>query len=58
LKKSKQVADVIDDSGDLNDTHFSSGDDDDSAIPAMPLDSHAPPRSRKKILPKFSLDAS
>jgi hypothetical protein len=57
-KKSKQVADVIDNSEDLDDTHFSSGDDDDSAIPAMPLDSRPPPRSEKKILPKFGLDAS
>jgi hypothetical protein len=29
-KTKKQVADVIEDSEDLNDTHFSSGDDDDS----------------------------
>jgi hypothetical protein len=57
-KKSKQVADVVDDSEDHDDTHLSSGDDDDSAIPAIPLDSRAPPRSEKKILPKFGLDAS
>jgi hypothetical protein len=41
-KKKKQVADVVANSEDLDDTHFSSGDDDDSAIPANPLDSHPP----------------
>jgi hypothetical protein len=56
-KKKKQVADVIDNSEDLDDTHFSSGDD-DSAIPAKPLDSRSPLRPGKKILPKFGLDAS
>jgi hypothetical protein len=39
LKKKKQVADVVEDSEDLDDTHFSSGDDDDSVIPAAPLNS-------------------
>jgi hypothetical protein len=57
-KKKKQVADVIEDSEDLDDTHFSSGDDDDSVIPAKPLDSRPPLRPEKKILPKFGLDAS
>jgi hypothetical protein len=57
-KKSKQVVYVINDSEDLDDTHFSSGDDDGSVIPAMPLDSRPPPRSGKKIHPKFGLDAS
>jgi hypothetical protein len=57
-KKKKQVANVIDDSEDLGDTYFSSGDDDDSVIPAKPLDSRPPLRPGKKILPKFSLDAS
>jgi hypothetical protein len=57
-KKKKQVADVIDDLEDLDDTHFSSGDDDDSVIVAKPLDSRPPLRPRKKILPKFGLDAS
>jgi hypothetical protein len=42
----------------IGDTHFSSGDDDDSVIPAKPLDSHPPLRAGKKILPKFGLDAS
>jgi hypothetical protein len=57
-KKKKQVVDVVDDLEDLDDTHFSSGDDDDSVIPAQPLDSRPPLRPRKKILPKFGLDAS
>jgi hypothetical protein len=38
-KKKKHVADVVEDSEDLDDTHFSSGDDDDSVIPAAPLSS-------------------
>jgi hypothetical protein len=49
--------DVVEDSEDLGDTHFSSGDDDDSVISAKPLDSHPPPQAGKKILPKFGLDA-
>jgi hypothetical protein len=57
-KKKKQVADVIEDSEDLDDTYFSSGDDDDSVIPAAPLNSRPPLRLGKKILPKFGLDAS
>jgi hypothetical protein len=57
-KKKKQVAGVIEDSEDLDDTHFSSGDDDDSVIPATPLNSHPPLRLGKKILLKFGLDAS
>jgi hypothetical protein len=50
--------DIIEDSEDLGDTHLSSGDDDDSVIPAVPLDSRPPLRAGKKILPKFGLDAS
>jgi hypothetical protein len=57
-KKKKQVADVVEDSEDLDDTHFSSGDDDDSVIPAAPLNSRPPLRLGKKILLKFGLDAS
>jgi hypothetical protein len=58
--KKKQVVDtdVIKDLEDLGDTHFSSGDDDDSVIPAKPLDSRPPPQAGKKILLKFGLDAS
>jgi hypothetical protein len=56
-KKKKQVADVVEDSEDLDDTHFSSGDD-DSVIPAAPLNSRPPLRLGKKTLPKFGLDAS
>jgi hypothetical protein len=42
--KKKQVVDtnIVEDSEDLGDTHFSSGDDDDSVIPANPLDSRPP----------------
>jgi hypothetical protein len=57
-KKKKQVADVGEDSEDLDDTHFSSGDDDDNVIPAAPLNSRPPLRLGKKVLPKFGLDAS
>jgi hypothetical protein len=58
--KRKQVVDtdIIEDSEDLGDTHFSFGDDDDSVIPAKPLDSRSPLRVGKKILLKFGLDAS
>jgi hypothetical protein len=57
-KKKKQVADVIEDSEDLDDTHFTSGDDGDSVIPAAPLNSRLPLRLGKKTLPKFGIDAS
>jgi hypothetical protein len=50
--------DIVEDLEDLGDTHFSSGDDDDSVIPTEPLDSRPPLRAGKKILPKFGLDAS
>jgi hypothetical protein len=58
--KKKRVVDtdIVEDSEDLGDTQFSSGDDDDSVIPAKPLDSRPPLRVGKKILPKFGLDAS
>jgi hypothetical protein len=60
LAKKKQVVDtdIVKDSEDLGDTHFSSGDDDDSVIPAKPLDSRPPLRVGKKVLPKFGLDMS
>jgi hypothetical protein len=57
-KKKKQVADVIEDLDDFDDTHFSSGNDDDSMIPAVPLNSRPPLRLGKKTLSKFGLDAS
>jgi hypothetical protein len=34
--------DIVEDSEDLGNTHLSSGDDDDSVIPAKPLDSLPP----------------
>jgi hypothetical protein len=58
-KKKKIVdTDIIKDSEDLGDTHFSCGDDDDSVIPAKPLDSCPPLRVGKKISPKFGHDTS
>jgi hypothetical protein len=59
LATKKKVVDtnIIEDSEDLGDTHFSSGDDDDSVIPVVPLNSRPPLRLGKKILPKFGLDA-
>jgi hypothetical protein len=41
-KKKVVDADIVEDSNDLGDTHFSSGDDDDSTIPATPLSSRPP----------------
>jgi hypothetical protein len=51
-------ADFVEDSEDLGNTHFSSGDDDAGVIPARPLDNRPPLQVGKKILPKFGLDAS
>jgi hypothetical protein len=56
--KRQRIADVVEDSEDPDDTHFTSGDDDNSAIPASPLSHRPPPRTEKKILPKFRIDAS
>jgi hypothetical protein len=56
--KRQRIVDVVDDSEDLDDTHFTSGDDSNSAIPASPLSRHPPPRTKKKILPKFRINAS
>jgi hypothetical protein len=56
--KRQRVADVVDDSEDLDDTHFSSGDNDNSAILVSPLSRRPPPRTEKKIVPKFGIDAS
>jgi hypothetical protein len=39
MKKKVVDADIVKDSEDLGDTHFSSGDNDDSVIPAAPLSS-------------------
>jgi hypothetical protein len=56
--KRQRIADVVEDSEDLDDTRFTSGDDGDSAIPASPLSRRPPPRAEKKVLPKFGIDAS
>jgi hypothetical protein len=50
--------DRVEDSEDFDDHDFSSYEDDDLAIPAKPLASRPPPRSGKKVLPNFSIDAS
>jgi hypothetical protein len=58
--KRKHVVDVdrVEDSEDFDDHILSSDDDDGSPIPAKPLDSRRPPRTRKKVLSNFSVDAS
>jgi hypothetical protein len=56
--KRQRVADVVQDSEDLDDAHFSSGDDDNSAIPASPLSRRPPSRTEKRIVLKFGIDAS
>jgi hypothetical protein len=56
--KKQLIADVVEDSEDLDDAHLTSGDDDDSPIPAMPLSSRPPLRVGKRALPKFGIDAS
>jgi hypothetical protein len=56
--KKQLIADVVEDSEDLDDTHLSSGDDDDSTIPVAPLSSRPPLRAGKRALPKFGVDAS
>jgi hypothetical protein len=56
--KRQRNTDVVDDSEDLDDTRFTSGDDGNSAIPALPLSCRPPPRTEKKIIPKFGIDAS
>jgi hypothetical protein len=56
--KRQRVADVVQDSEDLDDTHLSSGDDDNSGIPASPLNRRSPPRTEKRVVPKFGIDAS
>jgi hypothetical protein len=57
-KRQAMDTDIVKDSEDLGDTHFSSGDDVNTVIPAKPLDSRPPLRAGKKILPKFGLDTS
>jgi hypothetical protein len=56
--KRQRIADVVEDSEDPDDTHFTSGDDGNSAIPASPLSRRPPPQTEKKILPKFGIDTS
>jgi hypothetical protein len=58
--KRADVEDVdrVEDSKELGARSPSSGDDDDAAILAKPLDSRPPPQAGKKVLPNFDLDAS
>jgi hypothetical protein len=56
--KKQRIADVVEDSEDFDDTHFTLGDDGNSAIPASPLCCRPPLRIGKKTLPKFRIDAS
>jgi hypothetical protein len=50
--------DRVEDSEDFDGRDFNSDEDDDPAIPAKPLNSRPPPRSGKKVLPNFGVDAS
>jgi hypothetical protein len=50
--------DRVEDSEDFDDHILSSDDDDGLAIHAKPLDSRPPPRTEKKVLPNFGIDAS
>jgi hypothetical protein len=56
--KRHRTTDVVKDSEDFDDTCFTSGDDGNSTIPASPLSRRPPPRTEKKIIPKFGIDAS
>jgi hypothetical protein len=58
VPKKQLIADVVEDSEDLDDAHLTSGDDDDSVIPVMPLSSRLPLRVGRGVLPKFRVDAS
>jgi hypothetical protein len=59
LTKHKHVIDVdrVEDSENFDDHILSSDDDDGLAIPTKPLDSRPPPRTEKKVLPNFGVDA-
>jgi hypothetical protein len=56
--KRQRITDVVDDSEDFDDAHFTLGDDGNSAIPTSPLSCRPLPRTEKKIIPKFGIDAS
>jgi hypothetical protein len=56
--KRQRIADVVENSEDPDDTRFTSGDDGNSAITASPLSHRPPPRTEKKTLLKFRIDAS
>jgi hypothetical protein len=50
--------DRVEDSEDFDGHDFTSDEDDDPTIPAKPLASRPPPRSGKKFIPNFGVDAS
>jgi hypothetical protein len=56
--KKQLIVDIVEDSKDLDEAHLTSGNDDDSVIPAMPLSSRLPLRVGRGVLPKFGVDAS
>jgi hypothetical protein len=58
--KRKNVVEVdrVEDSEDFDGHDLSSDEDDEPAIHVKPLDSRPPPRSGKKVLPNFGIDAS
>jgi hypothetical protein len=57
-KKQAASANVVEDSEDAADASLSSGDNNDAAIFAKPLDCRPPPRMEKRTLPNFGLNAS
>jgi hypothetical protein len=57
-KKRAASVDVVEDSEDAADASLSSGDNDDAAIFAKLLDSRPPPRTEKRTLRNFGLNAS
>jgi hypothetical protein len=58
VPKKQLITDIVEDSEDLNDSHLTSGDDDDSVIPAMPLNNRLPLQVGRGVLPKFGVGAS
>jgi hypothetical protein len=57
-RKNAVELDRVEDSEDFDGHNFSSDEDDGTFIPMKPLASRPPPRSGKKILPNFGVDAS
>jgi hypothetical protein len=57
-RKNVVKVDRVEDSEDFDGHGLSSDEDDDPAIPVKPLDICPPPRSGKKVLSNFGIDAS